>query len=318
MAAVIPGASKMPLLKNTGGQLCTLHTSSPRGALRASLPIGPPFKCEFQTGRPPRFVHANALQTSTTNNPAFTYGKVEESMLETGGRRSTDIMTVDGAVQKTALLLGVSVLGAAYSWMQIFGGTAASAMAALGACKIAGIVGFASSLATMFKPHWAPVTGIVFSGAQGLAIGGLASILELRFPGIALNAAALVFGTASTLLACYQARIISVTDQFRNGVMCVTGGYIFCLLFGWLLSLLGVKLPGLLTGGVVGMGITLVATALAAANLLLDFDMIKQTARQRMPKWFESYAAFSLMVTLVWFYTQALRLLSMLAGGRDD
>uniref|UniRef100_A0A7S3QM40 Bax inhibitor-1/YccA family protein n=2 Tax=Dunaliella tertiolecta TaxID=3047 RepID=A0A7S3QM40_DUNTE len=228
-------------------------------------------------------------------------------------------MTVDGAVRKTALLLGVSILGAAYSWMQIFGGTAASAMAALGVSKIAGIVGLASSLATMFKPHWAPVTGLIFSAAQGLAIGGLASVLELRFPGIAMNAAALVFGTASTLLACYQARIISVTDNFRNGVMCVTGGYVFCLMFGWLLSLLGVNLPvGFLSGGVVGMGITLVATALAAANLLLDFDMIKQTARQRMPKWFESYAAFSLMVTLVWFYTQALRLLSMFAGGRDD
>lgn len=67
-----------------------------------------------------------------------------------------------------------------------------------------------------------------------------------------------------------------------------------------------------------GIGISLVACGLAAANLLLDFDMIRQTARQRMPKWFEWYSGFSLMVTLVWFYTEALRLLSMFAGRRDD
>jgi uncharacterized YccA/Bax inhibitor family protein len=59
--------------------------------------------------------------------------------------------------------------------------------------------------------------------------------------------------------------------------MMVTGGYMFAALGTWLLSLCGVKLGGLLSGGVVGIGISLVACALAAANLLLDFDMIRQS-----------------------------------------
>lgn len=68
------------------------------------------------------------------------------------------------------------------------------------------------------------------------------------------------------------------------------------------------------------MAITLGATGLAAANLLVDFDNIRRIAASRMPAWFEWYSGFSLMVTLVWMYTEVLRLLMMFAGGRggDD
>lgn len=85
----------------------------------------------------------------------------------------------------------------------------------------------------------------------------------------------------------------------------------------WLLSLAGVQMPGMMSGGPLGIGIGLVSAGLAASNLLMDFDMIRQVARQRMPKWFEYYSAFSLLVTLVWMWTSMLRLLSMM-GGRDD
>jgi len=261
----------------------------------------------------------NAMMSTSSSNPAFTMGKIDEAIYETGGRRGgAELMTVDGAVQKTSLLLAVSVMGAAYTWMQVFSGNAAAAMAALGASKIAGMVGMASALATMFKPQWSPTTSLIFSASKGIALGAFSAVMELRYPGIVLNAIMLVFGTAASLLFAYQARMISVTDNFRNGVMMVTGGYMFAILGSWLLSLAGVQMPGLMSGGVVGIGISLVAAALAAANLLLDFDMIKSAARSRMPKWFEWYAGFSLMVTLVWFYTEALKLLSMFAGGRRD
>lgn len=170
----------------------------------------------------------------------------------------------------------------------------------------------------MFKPHWAPYSGLIFAASKGLALGAFSSVMELRYPGIVLNAVMLVFGVAASLLTAYQARIITITDKFRSGVYMVTGGYMFVMLGSWLLGMAGVRLPGLMSGGLMGIGISLVASALAAANLLLDFSMIQRASLQRMPKWFESYAAFSLMVTLLWFYTEVLRLLGMFAGGRQD
>lgn len=79
----------------------------------------------------------------------------------------------------------------------------------------------------------------------------LIAVMELRYPGIVINTILLVFGTAASLLFAYQARLITVGDNFRNGVYMVTGGYMFCILGSWLLSLMGVQIPGLLSGGVV-------------------------------------------------------------------
>lgn len=70
--------------------------------------------------------------------------------------------------------------------------------------------------------------------------------------------------------------------------------------------------------GPLAIGISLVAAGLAAANLLIDMNWILRASYSRMPRWMEWYSAQSLMVTLVWFYTEVLRLLWMLAGGRRD
>ncbi len=42
----------------------------------------------------------------------------------------------------------------------------------------------------------------------------------------------------------------------------------------------------------------------AALNLVLDFDFIETGARSGAPKYMEWYAAFGLMVTLVWLYLE--------------
>ncbi len=50
----------------------------------------------------------------------------------------------------------------------------------------------------------------------------------------------------------------------------------------------------------------------AALNLVLDFDFIETGVEQNAPKYMEWYAAFGLMVTLIWLYIEFLRLLSKL------
>ena len=81
-----------------------------------------------------------------------------------------------------------------------------------------------------------------------------------------------------------QSGMLRVTDGFRNAVGLVTGGFMFAYLGMWLMSMCGVQLAGILSGGPIGIGLCLLSAGLAASNILIDYDTIKQTARQRMPK----------------------------------
>jgi len=63
-----------------------------------------------------------------------------------------------------------------------------------------------------------------------------------------------------------------------------------------------------------GIGISLFIVAIAALNLILDFDMIEQGTAAGAPKYMEWYGAFGLMVTIVWLYLEILRLLSKLSS----
>ncbi|MDQ3305793.1 MAG: Bax inhibitor-1/YccA family protein, partial [Actinomycetota bacterium] len=49
-------------------------------------------------------------------------------------------------------------------------------------------------------------------------------------------------------------------------------------------------------------------------NLVLDFDLVERGARQGLPERYGWFAAFAIMVTLVWLYIEILRLLSILRG----
>jgi uncharacterized YccA/Bax inhibitor family protein len=63
-----------------------------------------------------------------------------------------------------------------------------------------------------------------------------------------------------------------------------------------------------------GIGFSLIVVAIAALNLILDFDMIENGVAKGAPKYMEWFGAFGLMVTIVWLYIEILRLLSKFAG----
>jgi uncharacterized YccA/Bax inhibitor family protein len=79
-----------------------------------------------------------------------------------------------------------------------------------------------------------------------------------------------------------------------------------------LLGLFGVRIPMIYGSGPIGIGFSAVVVVIAALNLVLDFDFIEQGAERGAPKYMEWYAAFGLIVTLVWLYLEILRLLSKL------
>src|SRR6267378_1382224 len=77
-----------------------------------------------------------------------------------------------------------------------------------------------------------------------------------------------------------------------------------------------VHMPYIHQSGGIGIAFSCFVVIIAALNLVLDFDFVETGAREGAPKYMEWYAAFGLMVTLIWLYLEILRLLSKLRSRR--
>jgi uncharacterized YccA/Bax inhibitor family protein len=232
-----------------------------------------------------------------TSNPIF-----RESIFNSRGSVS-GAMTVSGTVNKTFILLALVVASATLTWVSGFGP---------GISFIGGIVGFVFAMITIFKKEWAPVTAPLYALAEGVFIGGFSAMLEMSYPGIVIRAVVLTFGTLFCLLGAYRSGLIPVTERFRLGVISATGAIAIVYLIGMVMSLFGVAPSYLVGGGLLSIGLSVVVVAVAALNLVLDFDFIEQASDYGAPKYMEWVGAFGLMVTLVWLYIEILRLLSKL------
>jgi uncharacterized YccA/Bax inhibitor family protein len=219
-------------------------------------------------------------------------------------------MTVNGTVNRTGVLLVLLLAGAAFTWSKFQGPE--SMPAVLPWLMTGAIGGFIVALITIFKKTWAPVTAPAYALLEGLFLGGISAAMELRFPGIVMQAVGLTFGTLAALLFAYRTGLIRATENFKLGVVAATGGIALLYLVDIVMGFFGHKIPMIHEGGWLGIGFSAVVVVVAALNLVLDFDFIEEGAARGAPKYMEWYAAFGLMVTLVWLYLELLRLLSKL------
>ena len=239
-----------------------------------------------------------------TSNPALNAKTFERFG---PGAVTGEAMTIEGAVNRTAFLLVLLVATATWTWSQTFAGVA------VGGYLLGGLLGgFVVALVTIFKPTWAPVTAPIYAALEGLALGAISAIFEARYPGIVIQAVALTFGVLFALLVAYRSGLIPVTENFRLGVVAATGGIAIFYLVAIGLSFFNIRIPFLHESSWLGIGFSLFVVVIAALNLVLDFDFIEKGAEHGAPKVMEWYAAFGLIVTLVWLYLEILRLLSKL------
>jgi uncharacterized YccA/Bax inhibitor family protein len=220
-----------------------------------------------------------------------------------------DTMTVQGTGVKTGILLLLAVVAAAFAWTQ----SAAGAIQSLYPMVIGGsIVGLIAAMVGFFKPTAAPYAAPIYAVAEGLVLGLISQIVNSIYPGIAFQAVCLTFGTLFSLLIAYQSGWIRVTEKFRAGVFAATGAIFLIYLIGFIMSFFGAGIPYIHEAGVIGIGFSLFVVAIAALNLVLDFDFIDRGARAGAPKYMEWFGALGLMVTLVWLYIEILHLLMKL------
>jgi len=233
------------------------------------------------------------------------------------GLRVTDesnTMTLQGTVHKTGFLLLLVMMGAWWTWRMFF----ASQNPAVVYPWIMGgaIAGLVVAMVTIFKKDWAGVTAPAYAILEGFVLGGISAIFEVKYHGIVIQAVGLTFGTLFALLIAYRSGMIKVTQNFRLGVVAATGGILMVYVATWLLGMLGLSVPFIHQSGIIGIGFSAFVVVIAALNLVLDFDFIERGAESHAPKFMEWYAAFGLIVTLVWLYLEILRLLAKLNSRR--
>ena len=222
-----------------------------------------------------------------------------------------DVMTIGGAVNKTALAMAILLVAASYTWNL---GPADSRVATLTMVGVIG--GLVMAIATVMRKEWAVYTTPAYAALEGLALGGISVGFESRYPGVVSQAVFLTFGTLGALLFAYRSGLIKPTENFKLGVFAATGGIALVYLVGMVMSFFGAGIPLIHGSSPIGIGFSLVVVGVAALNLVLDFDFIEQGAERRVPKYMEWYAAFGLLVTLVWLYLEMLRLLAKLQDRR--
>ena len=226
------------------------------------------------------------------------------------GADRENAMTIQGTVNKTGILLTLTLIAAAWTWNKFFASGTPESVAPW--TMIGAFGGFIVALVTVFKKTWSSVTAPVYAVLEGLFLGGISATFEARFPGIVIQAVGLTFGTLLCLLMAYRSGLIKATENFKLGVMSATGAIALFYLVTMILGFFGIRMPFIHESGVIGIGLSVFIVIIAALNLVLDFDFIEPGSATGVPKYMEWYAAFGLMVTLIWLYLEILRLLSKL------
>ncbi|HEX5339540.1 MAG TPA: Bax inhibitor-1/YccA family protein [Gammaproteobacteria bacterium] len=237
-----------------------------------------------------------------TSNPALKTRAFRNPSVAVGER-----MSVNGTIGKSFILLVLVLVTATWCWSRFYtSGEIASVTPFIMGGVIGGLV---FGLASAFKPTWAFITAPLYALAEGLVVGGVSALFELRYPGIVVQAVALTLAVAFGMLILYRTGLIKVTPRFRKMIFAATFGILIFYGLTMLVSFFGVDTTMVYGHTPLSIGISLFIVAIAAFNLVLDFDMISQQSQQGAPRYMEWYGAFALMVTLIWLYLEILRLL---------
>lgn len=214
-------------------------------------------------------------------------------------------MTLDGTINKSILLIGITILSAVMTWMYVD-------ISILAPYLLPIIIwAFLFSLVIIFKKETAPYLAPVYALVEWVVIAIFSAFFELQYPGIVMQAATATFAIFGVMLFLYKARIIQVTQKFRSGVIAATWAIMILYVISILGSLTGwFEVPFLHSNGPLGIGVSVFIVWIASFNLLLDFDVMEKWVAAKSPKWMEWYAGFGLLITLVWLYIEVLRLLS--------
>ena len=220
-------------------------------------------------------------------------------------------MTVNGTLQITLFLTLLLVAAAAYVWSRFTLGYTDQVVMLTGA---GAIIGFILALVIIFTRTKFLVP--IYAACEGLFLGGISATMESSYPGIVSQAVIGTFAALFSMLILYRANIIRCTDKFRSVIFISTASIAVIYLVDFIGHFFNYAVPMINTSSNFGIGFSAVVVVIAALNLILDFDFIEQGAQKMLPKDYEWYGAFGLMITLIWLYLEILKLLAKISDRR--
>ncbi len=250
------------------------------------------------------------MRIENSSNPVLGKTFFSEALVGT----STGIMTINGTINKTLIMLLLVGLTFTITWKMAFAQNAG----VIGWSIAGAIGGLIVALVITFKKEWSTYLAPIYALLEGLFLGAVSAVVEMQIPGIVFKAVGLTFGVLFLILFLYRSGIIKATEKFKMGVVAATGAIALFYLVAMVLSLFGIRIGFLHEGGVLGILFSLAVVVIAALNLILDFDFIEQGAAEGLPKYMEWYGSFALMVTLIWLYLEILRLLAKILGSSRE
>lgn len=231
-----------------------------------------------------------------------------------------DTMRMSGTMSASAILLGILLVGAWFGWQAVTvtvrsiapDGSKSYAIDMPPWIFLAMIVGFGLAILTIFKPRLARITAPFYAVAEGVFLGAISAAYNAQWDGIVLQAVSLTMGVFVMMLILYATGTIKVTNRLRTGIIAAMGAVCLVYLVTIVASLFGTTVPIVNDASALGIGFSLLVVGVASMNLLLNFDFIQQAVDNRAPRYMEWFAAFGLMLALVWLYLEILRLLAKL------
>lgn len=230
-------------------------------------------------------------------------------------------MSLGGVSAATLFIFAFLLVGGAWGWSQVTQGTPTIAVDGTKVTPVSfdspGILigcllgAFVIAMVTVFKPNFARFTAIPYGLLEGAVLGMISHYYNAQFDGIVIQAVLATFGVFLAMLVLYGLRVLRATPKFTKGVIAATFGIMIMYLLGWVMSLFFSSVTPFWQGGsLLSIGISVVIVIVASLNLILDFDFIERGSKNHLPAYMDWYAAFGLILTLVWLYLEMLRLLS--------
>ncbi|PWU13536.1 MAG: hypothetical protein C5B49_14595 [Bdellovibrio sp.] len=236
-----------------------------------------------------------------TRNPVFNEKTIEQLRHENVGQMA-EAMTVHGAINKTGILLILTVIGAALSWSH-----PEISISPLGLGIVIGnlILGFV----IIFNRARAPLLAPIYAFLEGLLLGGISELASTRFPGVVANAMTATFGILAGMLVLYNFGILRATETFKKVLSVAMIGVVISYVVNMVSSAFGHVMPYMHEGSPMSLIFSGFVIVVASLCFISDFDMIERAAQAKAPKYMEWYAGFSVLLTIIWLYLEILRLL---------
>jgi uncharacterized YccA/Bax inhibitor family protein len=250
-------------------------------------------------------------RTLAVENPALNAGAFERGA---AGERVRVGLSATGTYLKTALLLVILVVAAAFGWSQVEIAQVNGRIVALqpGWTGLVLLLTFILGIAGAFAFRAAVFIAPLYALCEGALLGVLSHYYNLEYDGIVLQATVATIAVFTATLLLYTFGIIKVTARFATGVIVAMGALVLVWTTAWLLSVFGVNFTYLHTPTPLGIALSLGVVVLGALNLPLDFDFVRRAEARGTPKFMEWYGAYGLMLSIIWIYVSILRLLALL------